>query len=333
MRLTGPGSVLDRVLRLRPVVIVRRTLEVYGFGGGILAAGLAYRSLFALLSASLLIAGVVGFIVRDPARQAEIVDAVGQRFPPIAPLLKTGLDGVASGAVQFSIIGLAGLAWGVSGVYGTLDIAIARLYGREEGHGFAIRTIRGLVLVGILILGIVFAAIATTLSLTVDVLSGPGTPSVLQTVVGIASPIASVAVYVGVVALVYRFVPPTPPSWRALGPPAVVIGVTFAVFNTVFVRLQSYLLGSFQLFAAFAVVLATMIWLSIGFQILLIGASWIRAREERWRLRSTPPTIEVDPTDPGTTPPATAATPPVATTPRPTATSPPPTGGGDSVRR
>ncbi len=217
MRLTGPGSVLDRVLRLRPVVIVRRTLEVYGFGGGILAAGLAYRSLFALLSASLLIAGVVGFIVRDPARQAEIIDAVGQRFPPIAPLLKTGLDGVASGAVQFSIIGLAGLAWGVSGVYGTLDIAIARLYGSEEGHGLAIRTIRGLVLVGVLILGIIFAAIATTLSLTVDVLSGPGTPSVLQTVVGILSPVASVAVYVGVVALVYRFVPPTPPSWRALG--------------------------------------------------------------------------------------------------------------------
>ncbi|MFI5226519.1 MAG: YihY/virulence factor BrkB family protein [Candidatus Limnocylindrales bacterium] len=280
MQLTGPGSAIDRVLGLPPVVVVRRTLEVYGFGGGILAAGLAYRSLFALLSASLLIAGIVGLIVRDPQHQAEIIDAVGARFPPLAPLLKTGLEGVASGAVQFSIIGLAGLAWGVSGVYGTLDIAMARVYGREQGRGFAIRTIRGLLLVAALILGIVLAALATTLSLTIDILSGPGTPSVLQSFVGIVSPIVSVAFYVGVVALVYRFVPPTAPSWRALSVPAVAMGIAFAVFNTVFVRLQSYLLGSFQLFAAFAVVLATMIWLSIGFQILLVGASWIRARDE-----------------------------------------------------
>jgi uncharacterized BrkB/YihY/UPF0761 family membrane protein len=286
MRLTGPGSVVDRVLGIPLVVVVRRTLEVYGVGGGLLASGLAYRSLFALLSASLLIAGIVGLIVRDPARQAEVIQGVADRFPPLAPMLQTGLEGISSGAVQFSILGLAGLAWGISQVYGTLDIAIARIFGHDTGHGFAIRTIRGLVIVGILIIAVVLAAVATTLSITLDILSRPGEESGLQQVVGLVSPLIAVGFYVGIVALVYRLVPPVTPSWRATLVPSIVIGIAFAVFNTVFVRIQALLLGSFQLFSAFAVVLATMIWLSFGFQILLVGAAWIRAREEGSRIDS-----------------------------------------------
>jgi len=290
VRLTGPGSIVDRVLELRLVLVVRRTLEVYGFGGGLLAAGLAYRSLFALLSASLLIAGLVGFVVRDSARQQEIIASLAERFPPIAPLLQTGLDGIASGAVQFSIVGFAGLAWGISGVYGTLDIAIARIFGHDYGRGFAMRTVRGLILVGVLVLAVVVAALATTMSLTLEIVSGPrGAGSDLETVVGLVSPLVSVVLYVGAVTLVYRFVPPVAPSWRALAVPAIAIGIVFAIYNTIFVRLQTFLLGSFQLFSAFAVVLATMIWLSFGFQILLIGASWIRAREEGGDVVPLPP--------------------------------------------
>jgi len=292
VRLTGPGSIVDRVLGLRLVVIVRRTLEVYGFGGGLLAAGLAYRSLFALLSASLLIAGLVGFVVRDPDRQAEVIANLAARFPPIAALLQTGLDSIASGAVQFSIVGFVGLAWGISGVYGTLDIAIARIFGQDYGRGFAMRTVRGLVLVGVLVLAVVVAAVATTLSLTLEIFSGPrGDGSGLQAVVGLVSPLVSVVLYIGAVTLVYRFVPPVAPSWRALAVPAIAIGIVFAVYNTIFVRLQAFLLGSFQLFSAFAVVLATMIWLSFGFQILLIGASWIRAREEGGDVVPLPPDL------------------------------------------
>jgi len=53
-------------------------------GGGILADGLAYNALFALLPALLLVVAVIGFIVRDPARQASIIDAIAAQVPPCA---------------------------------------------------------------------------------------------------------------------------------------------------------------------------------------------------------------------------------------------------------
>ena len=52
-----------------------------------------------------------------------------------------------------------------------------------------------------------------------------------------------------------------------------------ALLSSIFVAIQGRLLGALELFSGFVVVLATMIWLSLGFQILLLGAAWVRVRQ------------------------------------------------------
>jgi uncharacterized BrkB/YihY/UPF0761 family membrane protein len=81
------------------------------------------------------------------------------------------------------------------------------------------------------------------------------------------------------IAVVLRYVPPERPSWRALAPPAMAVAVFLWAFTNAFVVVQARLVGSLELFSGFAVVLATMIWLSVGFQVLLMGAAWTHVRE------------------------------------------------------
>ena len=87
----------SRPLRRQPrVVTAEAVFDAYGSaGGGLLAGGLAYSGLLASLSACLLIVGLIGFLVRDPVRQAALVEELALRLPPLAELLRTGLDRVA----------------------------------------------------------------------------------------------------------------------------------------------------------------------------------------------------------------------------------------------
>ena len=66
----GPlARLIDRVLALGPVAWLLPILDIYNAaGGGLLAAGLAFSSLFAILPAILLVIGVVGVVLGDTAR-------------------------------------------------------------------------------------------------------------------------------------------------------------------------------------------------------------------------------------------------------------------------
>jgi uncharacterized BrkB/YihY/UPF0761 family membrane protein len=235
--------------------------------------------LFAVLSASLFAIGVTGFVVSDSERQAAIVAELARRLPPLAELLKTGLDRVAGGAVQFSILGLAGLAWGTSRFYDNLDVAISRVFHGTPARRFASRTIRGFGVVALLVVAIVATVILASLASIVDSLL-PRDSAFVRLVSAVAFAVTGLALYFASVAIVYRLVPPRPPTWRALGVPAMVVAAFYSVFTNVYVQIEGRLVGSLEIFAGFIVVLATMIWLSIGFQVLLLGAAWTRVRGE-----------------------------------------------------
>jgi membrane protein len=268
-------------LRRRPEAATGvAVFDAYGAaGGGLLAGGLAYSGLLGLLSACLLIVGLTGFVIRDPDRQAALVADLASRLPPLADILRTGFERVADGAVEFSVIGLLGVAWGVSRFYGFLDIAFARVFRGTPGRGVGARLVRGFVLVGVLIAAILGSVVLGTLTALMDtVLPGDVLP-VARAAASVAFTLANLALYVVSVAAIYRWVPPIKISWRLLGRPALVVGLSLSVLSSLFVALQARLLGALELFSGFVVVLATMVWLSLGFQLLLLGAAWVRVRQ------------------------------------------------------
>ena len=266
------------------VVTAEAVLAAYGSaGGGLLAGGLAYGGLLASLSACLLIVGLIGFLVQDPARQASLVEELALRLPPLAEVLRTGFERVADGAAAFSIVGLLGLSWGVGRFYGDLDAAFARIFYGEPARGLQARVVRGLAVAGLLVGAIVGSVAMGTVTALVGSLLPADVEPIVGSVAAIAFALAPILLYIGGVGAIYRWVPPLTVRWRDAGRPTLVVSLSLALLSNLFVTIQGRLLGALELFSGFVVVLATMIWLSLGFQLLLIGAAWVRVRQTTLR--------------------------------------------------
>jgi membrane protein len=269
----------DRAVEWSPVRTTRRVLDAYGAaGGGLLAGGLTYSALFALLPSLLLLTGVLGFIVDDQERRTAIVRGIGNALPPLQGLVSASLDQITENAAGFGTVGLITLAWGASHFYGSLDDAFARIFADERRRGFVVRTLRGVLsvvlLVTVFIAALVLTGIASYLAAETASRFGGDSQGFWQ----FASPVLAGVVFVLATAAIYRLVPARPTPWRAVGPPALVAGIALTLLTQLFSYVAPRLIGIGSVYVTFVAIFAAMVWLSTGFQILLIGAAWARDR-------------------------------------------------------
>ena len=269
------------VLALPPVRRFRQISGVYNAAGGnLLAGGLAYGALFATLTGLLFGVGVLGYLVPRADDRERLVDGFTGQLAPLAPVANDALANLAAHAGAFSLIGLVGMGWGASQFYGSLDTAIGRIFACGTARGKLDRILRGIVsvllLVGGLVSGVAFSAIQAVVTAAIPTGHGETAGRVLSAV---GFPLATAAVVVAAVAVVYRVVPNTDVSWSALGPPALVSGLALTGLTETFVFLAPRLLGALSLFGGFAAVFAALVWLSLAFRVLLMGAAWTWLRE------------------------------------------------------
>ena len=277
----GPvARLVDRVVAFGPVRWLIPILAEYDLaGGGLLSAGLAFNSLFAILPAILLVVAVVGVILGDAGRLAAISASLSASFPPLAGVFEVALGSFAHGVVTYSVVGLIALIWGASRFFQSLDDALARIFESTRRRD-PLR--RGALGVGsVLLLAVVIGCLVALsgLATTTGAIGIPGVSlaaALLTSTVG--GDVASVLLFVGGIALMYRFVPTNRPTWRMIGRPAVAIGVFSAGFTSVFALLTPQLVGSLQVYGTFVANLAAMVWLSFVCQALLIGAAWVHQR-------------------------------------------------------
>lgn len=260
-------------------VAVKRVLAVMGTAGQagapLFAASLAFSTMFALVPLLLLLSGVLGWLVDDPAERSALLSQLVGYFPPMADLFESSLEGAVRQRGALSIIGLVGLLWGSSAFYSGLDEVMRRLFPGGGMRGQFSRRARGVATIIILI-----ALIAGTISLSslwalLDELVGD--LAIWRYVV----PLISMAVFTVVVLAVYRLVPTLPPGWRAALPPAIVAGIGIALLTNLFSLLAPLLIGGLAGFGLIATVFGALVWLNFSYQILLYGAAWARLRRDR----------------------------------------------------
>lgn len=276
---------VERVLAWGPVPMVRRVLDRYGAaGGGLMAGGLTYSALFALLPALLLLTGLLGFLVDDIDRRRAIVESIGESLPPLRGFLAASLDQLTEGAAGAGTVGLIGLAWGASRFYGSLDEAFARVFHGVRRRGLVDQTVRGLASVLLLISVFLVALILTGIASFLAEQTANRFASDTRTFWGIVTPLLSLVVFIVGMAVLYRVVPARHIPWRSVVLPAAVIGTALTVLTQFFSYIAPRLIGAAAVYGAFVAIFATMIWLSFGFQLMLLGAAWLRER-----LGPTPP--------------------------------------------
>jgi len=272
-------AILARVLDEPRVARVRAVLDTFGAAaGGLLANGLAFSSLFAAIPMTLLVLGVAGWFTGDPSVRTTVADALIKAFPPLEDLIDGSLDAITQGAALTSFFAVIGLVWTVTSLYGALDVAFARIFSAHPERDIVIRTVRGLLVVAILVVLIVGFVVLSALSAALDALDAD-IPAV-RTVSGWVGSIPFLsALSIGSVLIVYRTLPPKAPRWRSAFVPAFVVGVAIVVLTQIFTFLVPWLVGVATFAGSLASAFVALAWLSFSFQALLYGAAWVRVRD------------------------------------------------------
>jgi YihY family inner membrane protein len=241
--------------------------------GPILARGIAFVALFAVVPAVIVILSIVGVFVSDPAVRAEIVEILTEQIPSMAPVLDEALASFSGMAPATGIVGLALLVWSASSLVRAIDGAF-RIIFRDSGEG---RTpIRDVVSVLAVAAGAFAAAIILILVTLPDFLDEAlGLPGRLMRTV------TSLAGVVGLLTLMFAFVPRPRPTLRALWLPAVMTGLAVFLLSELFVFLGPLLFGSAELYGAFGALFLGLVWLGNVTQIILVGAAWVAERDRR----------------------------------------------------
>ena len=283
----GPRTVPAWVQRLQPIALallgdrrvlrVRAVLDRYGHvGGGLLAAGIAFNTLFALIPLALFASGIIGLVVRDPATQAAVIDFVAGLAPPLEPLIEQALTGLAGASASLTIIGLIGAAWGATRLYASIELGIQAMFAGVKARSIVAKTIRRVAFIAVLA-ALIAAAIAVSTIGTVfgDRLTSMGLLSVIASVVIAILPYAIAAIAVGAI---YRVVPPIRPPTGAVWLPALLTGIAIVLITQVFAIVAPLLIGANVLYGTLGTLFAALAWLNLISTVLLIGAAWVRVR-------------------------------------------------------
>lgn len=284
------GVVRRRVLRDRRVAEIQAVTTAVGeASGGLLAAGLAFNALFAIIPALLFMVGLLGFVIGDPARAQQIVESLVDRVPAMADFASAVLDQLVAGRGAFSIVGLIGVAWGASGFYGSLDEAMRRLFPGGAPRGIVSQRIRGVVAV----FGLVGAALAAvTATSVVSLLDAVLVlPEGIETV-RVISTVLMMGVFILVVLFSYLVVPTANPPFRAALLPALLAGTGIGLVTALFSVLAPFLVGRLSGLGLLATVFGALVWLRLVFEMLVYGAAWARIRRDRARRKATSPTLD-----------------------------------------
>jgi membrane protein len=269
-------GVATRVVGSPRVAIGRRVLDRFNAAdGGLLAAGVAYNVVLALIPLGIVASGFAGLVLNDPESRAEMIRTISRFLPPLAGVVDEIVGGLSRASPSLSIIGLLLAAWGTSRLFAALESAIAQINAGGPRRSLVQRTARRLGSIAVLA-GIVLVTVIATpvLALAVEMNgSGPARP-ILELFLAVLPPVLGGLA----LALVYRLVPLPRPTWRAIVPPAVVGAVAVVILTRVFVFLAPRLFGANLVYGTLGAILIGLTWLDLVFTVVLLGAAWVRER-------------------------------------------------------
>jgi membrane protein len=250
----------------------------YNDGGGpLLAAGIAYNTLFALVPMALFAGGLLGAVVTDPDRSASVRDALTDWAPPLADVIDEILDGLATASPSLSAIGCVGMIWGSTRLFASLETGFEAMFAGVPRRGIVARTVRRVASVLAIAAVVGAAVVATSLASLVAELApvGGSAGSFLVSVELLVLPVLTTSL---ALATVYRLVPPVRPRIRAVAWPSLVIGVAIVVVTRLFAILAPRLLGNSFVYGTLGAIFVALAWLGLAYSLVLIGAAWVRER-------------------------------------------------------
>jgi membrane protein len=229
------------------------------------AAVIAHYGFLSVFPLLLVFTTVLGYVLESHEKLREdIINTALAQLPFIGQQLKTDPTKLQGDALVL-ILGLLASMWGgmkaFVAVHGALDdIAEQPLDDRSNLFVTRLRALGGMVYIG-------GAQIGTAILSSLVGLAGVAAISKVLLLIG------AVAINAGVLALSYRWLRTTWPSWRSVAPGAIVGGVLFAILQVLGAWIVRRAVdGALPVYGTFASVIGLLTWLSLHATIALGGA-------------------------------------------------------------
>jgi membrane protein len=267
-----------RLLGDRRVMRGRAVMDSFGrVGGGLLAAGIAFNALFALIPLAIFASGLIGILVSDPASQEAITNYLAGLAPPLASFLDQAIGGLANASTSLTILGLIGAAWGATRLYSSVELGIQAMFTGVKARSIVAKTLRRAAF--IFVIAALIAALIVVVTLASFVAGSASTST------GVIAILESIGLFVvpyamGVLALfvVYLVVPPVRPPRSALLPPSIAAGISIVAISQLFGIVAPRLVSANPFYGTLGTVFVALAWLNLIASILLVGAAWVRVR-------------------------------------------------------
>lgn len=237
-----------------------RVLSAYGESqAGNYASALAFAFLISMFPLILGILSLVGLAIRDPVTETKAQALIIQMFPGSAqPELLGALRGVKRSAGWMGLLSLAGLFWSASSIFSTMEFAFAQIFGARR-RDMVRQKVMGLVMMVLLVIAVGLTVAANAVA-------------ALFPFAWVTGFIIGALVMVGLLVMLYRFVPNRTFAVRDVVPGAVLSGILIEVFSLGF-PLYARLAGGFNTYGAqFGLFFVLAAWFYILSELILLGA-------------------------------------------------------------
>ena len=256
----------------------RRVIDRFNaVDGGLLAAGLAYNAVLALIPIALVVTALAGFVLNDPESRTRFIEAVVTFAPPLTGVIDEIVRGLSRASTSLSVIGLVLAFWGASRLFASLESGVGQMFSGAPRRGFISRTVRRFTAIAVLEFILAAALIAIPiLSVAGDMIrAAGGVESLFLTLAFVA--IGLVLATLALTAL-YRVLPPSVPTWRQVQTPAAATAAALLLITRGFTLIAPRLFGANAIYGTLGAIFLGLAWLDLVFTAILVGAAWVAVR-------------------------------------------------------
>ncbi len=263
--------------------------------GPLLAASLAYYTLFSLAPLLVISVAVAGFVFGQAAVEGQLVgqieDVVGREIAITIQRIIENAATVGASGILATVIGVIFLFIGASGVFGQLKTALNMIWGisTEPGSGL-LSVIKTRFLAFTMVLGIGFLLLITVaMSVALSALRrylATLSPVLVSSLTRLDIIVAMVVITV-LFAVVFRLLPDAEVAWRDVWLGAIVTSMLFA--------LGEYLIGLYlthssvgSAYGAAGSLVVILVWIYYSALILMYGAEFTKLYANRYGSKIRP---------------------------------------------
>ncbi len=259
---------IQRLVERAQKTVPARVLSAFGESqASNFALALAFAGFMSMFPMILGALSIIGLATRDPATELRVQSLVLQIFPGDAQgQLTSALHGVKQSAGLLGIVSIGGLLWSASSIFGTMEFALTEVFGTKQ-RDMLRQKLMGLVMMLLLVVAIVLTVAANAAAgFLPSAAAGPISFAVGATVM------------IGLLMMLYRFVPNRTFAIREIMPGALLAGVLIEVLSLTF-HLYARYAGHFNTYGAqFGLFFLLATWFYFLSELILLGAVFNRFR-------------------------------------------------------